>query len=117
MQRLWYKKPAGDWNEALPLGNGRLGAMLFGGIETERIQLNEDSIWFGGPRDRNNPDALANLPEIRRLIFAGKLKEAENLATLALSGIPECQRRYQPLADLFLQFLMRKIHIPTIAAN
>lgn len=65
---LWYRQPAAEWNEALPIGNGRLGAMIFGGIKEEYLQLNEDSIWYGGPRDRNNPDALRNLGEIRRLL-------------------------------------------------
>ncbi len=78
-QRLWYLKPAAEWNEALPIGNGRLGAMIFGGITEEKLQLNEDSVWYGGPRDRNNEDALPHLPEIRKLIMEGRLKEAEAL--------------------------------------
>ncbi len=104
---LWYRKPANlvrGWNEALPLGNGRLGAMVFGGIETERIQLNEDSVWYGGPRDRNNPLALEHLPQIRELIRQGRIGEAEKLATLTMGAIPECQRPYQPLGDIYLQF-------------
>lgn len=63
--KIWFKEPAADWNEALPLGNGRLGAMVFGQLSKERIQLNEDSVWYGGPQNRDNPDALANLPAIR----------------------------------------------------
>jgi len=102
--KLWYKKAASDWNEALPIGNGRLGGMIFGGVGREHIQLNEDSVWYGGPRDRNNPDALKNLPKIRSLLFEGKIKEAERLAKMALSGTPEGQRHYQPLGDLFLNF-------------
>src|SRR5690606_16860941 len=101
---LWYKKPAEAWEEALPLGNGRLGMMVFGRFLTERLQLNEDSVWYGGPADRNNPDALKYLPEIRRLIFAGEIHKAERLALLALAGIPESQRPYQPLGDLWLHF-------------
>ena len=101
---LWYRKPAEAWEEALPLGNGRLGMMVFGRILTERLQLNEDSVWYGGPADRNNPDALKYLPEIRRLIFAGEIHKAERLALLALAGIPESQRPYQPLGDLWLHF-------------
>src|SRR5690606_14528593 len=101
---LWYKKPAEVWEEALPLGNGRLGMMVFGRFLTERLQLNEDSIWYGGPVDRNNPDALKYLPEIRRLVFAGEIRKAERLALLALAGIPESQRPYQPLGDLWLHF-------------
>mgnify|MGYP001020450608 CR=1 FL=1 len=103
--KLWYKKPAEKWTEALPIGNGRLGGMVYGKVNQEQIQLNEDSIWYGGPVDRNNPDALANLPEIRRLIFAGEIRKAERLVMLALSGTPESQRHYQSLGDLYLDFL------------
>ncbi|SFB25868.1 alpha-L-fucosidase 2 [Cohnella sp. OV330] len=101
--KLWYRQPAKDWNEALPIGNGRLGAMIFGGAGDELLQLNEDSLWYGGPRDRNNPDALPNLPRIRELIMAGRLREAEDLALMALTGVPESQRHYLPLGDLELQ--------------
>jgi alpha-L-fucosidase 2 len=101
--RLWYRKPAEEWNEALPIGNGKLGAMVFGGVRKERFQLNEDSVWYGGPRDRNNPDAKPNLPKIREMILAGRLKEAQELASLALPGLPEAQRHYLPLGDLDLQ--------------
>src|SRR4051794_13892751 len=76
---LWYRRPAGGWLEALPLGNGRLGAMVYGGVPTERIALNDDTLWSGGPRDCDNPGALKALPEIRRLIFAGKFAEAQEL--------------------------------------
>jgi alpha-L-fucosidase 2 len=103
-ERLFFRSPAKHWDEAFPIGNGRLGAMIFGGPCSERLQLNEDSLWYGGSRDRHNPDALAHLPEIRRLIFEGKLKEAESLASLALTAIPETQRHYVPLGDLFLHF-------------
>lgn len=102
--RLWYKRPADSWNEALPIGNGRLGGMVYGTIENEQIQLNEDSIWYGDPIDRNNPDALKNLPKIRRLLSEGRIKEAEKLASMALSGIPESQRPYQTMGELFLNF-------------
>lgn len=102
--KLWYKRAATDWNEALPIGNGRLGGMIFGTVRREHIQLNEDSIWYGGPVDRNNPDALTYLPKIRNLLFEGKIQKAEKLATMALSGTPEGQRHYQPLGDLFLNF-------------
>ena len=102
--RLWYKSPASDWNEALPIGNGRLGGMVFGTVKREHVQLNEDSIWYGGPVDRNNPDALRYLPKIRELLFKGEIKKAEQLAAMALSGTPEGQRHYQPLGDLFLNF-------------
>ncbi|WP_286893612.1 glycoside hydrolase family 95 protein [Thermobacillus sp.] len=99
-----YDRPAAEWNEALPIGNGRMGAMVFGHPVSERLQLNEDSLWYGGPRDRNNPDAAKVLPEIRRLIFEGKPREAERLAVTGLSGIPETQRHYEPLGQLLLHF-------------
>lgn len=101
---LWYDKPAQDWNEALPIGNGRLGGMVFGTVEQEQIQFNEDSVWYGGPRDRNNPDALENLPIIRNLIFEGRLKEAHKLTEAALSGTPRGQRQYLTAGDLFIRF-------------
>ncbi len=104
MMKLWYKNPAHDWNEALPIGNGRLGAMVFGGVERERLQLNEDSVWYGEPIDRNNKDAKPNLDEIRRMIFEGKISQAERLAALSLSGTPESQRPYQTMGDLYLHF-------------
>ncbi|WNS43095.1 glycoside hydrolase family 95 protein [Paenibacillus sp. MMS20-IR301] len=99
---LWYKQPAVEWNEALPIGNGRIGAMIFGGIREEKIQLNEDTVWYGGPRDRNNEDALPHLPQLRELLMQGRLKEAEELAALTLPGLPETQRHYLPLGDLLL---------------
>ncbi|MFE6076549.1 glycoside hydrolase N-terminal domain-containing protein [Paenibacillus sp. NPDC057886] len=102
--RLWYSKPAEVWNEALPIGNGRLGAMIFGGVAEERLQLNEDSMWYGGPRDRNNEDALPNLPHIRKLITEGKLREAEEIASMTMAGLPEAQRHYLPLGELQLSF-------------
>lgn len=102
-RRVWFDRPADNWNEALPVGNGRLGGMVFGRPGTERIALNEDSVWHGGPRNRNNPEALRQLPEIRRLIFEGRLQEAQKLAVMALSGTPENQRHYMPLGDLLLK--------------
>nr|WP_204487438.1 glycoside hydrolase family 95 protein [Caldicoprobacter guelmensis] len=103
--RLWYRNAARDWNEAIPIGNGQLGAMVFGTVEREHLQLNEDSIWYGEPMDRNNPDAIKYLPKIRELIFSGKISEAEKLAKLALSGTPESQRPYQTMGDLYLYFI------------
>jgi alpha-L-fucosidase 2 len=76
---LWYRKPAARWVEALPIGNGRLGAMVFGGIGSERWQLNEDSLWTGGPEDADNPAALAALPQIRKLYFEGRHSAAQAL--------------------------------------
>lgn len=102
--RLWYQRPAPDWNAALPVGNGRLGAMVFGGTLRERLQLNEESVWSGGFVDRNNPDCLANRPRVRELLNAGKVRQAQMLATEALTGIPDSQRCYQTLGDLFLEW-------------
>ncbi|MCC6797455.1 MAG: glycoside hydrolase family 95 protein [Candidatus Hydrogenedentes bacterium] len=79
-QTLWYDAPAETWSSALPIGNGRLGGMIFGGVERERIQLNEDSLWAGRPQDADNPEAREHLDEIRALLFAGNYKEAEELA-------------------------------------
>jgi alpha-L-fucosidase 2 len=101
---LWYRQPATQWNEALPLGNGRLGAMVFGGIQSERLQLNEDSVWAGEKRNRNNPAGAAAISEVRRLLFAGKLKEAEQLADRAIIATPRRMPPYQPLGDLLLRF-------------
>ncbi|MDB4884047.1 MAG: alpha-L-fucosidase [Gemmatimonadetes bacterium] len=98
---LWYRRPAAQWVEALPIGNGRLGAMVFGGIERERLQLNEDSLWSGGPRDWNNPKAPQVLAEVRRLIAEQKYVEADRAAR-GMQG-PFTQA-YQPLGDLHLTF-------------
>ena len=70
---LWYKQPAEIWTDALPVGNGRLGGMIFGGIATEQLQINEDTLWSGAPRDWNNPQAKSYLPEIRRLVLEKRL--------------------------------------------
>ena len=99
---LWYRRPAERWLQALPLGNGALGAMVFGGLSTERIQLNEESLWSGGPWDTNNPEALAHLPEVRQLLFEGRFAEATDLTHQHLLGKPERIRPYQTLGDLWL---------------
>jgi hypothetical protein len=83
---LWYRQPAQKWTEALPVGNGRLGAMVFGGVAQERLQLNENSVWSGAPQDADNPEALAALPEIRRLLWEGKHREADALGVQKLVG-------------------------------
>lgn len=100
MGKLWFDHPAGKWEEALPIGNGRLGAMIFGGLERERIALNQDSIWYGGPIDRVNPDARKNLDNVRSLLLEGKIPQAEELLCLAFSGTPQGERPYQALGDL-----------------
>jgi len=100
-QVLWYRQPAGtDWDAALPVGNGRLGAMVFGGVQLERLQLNEDSVWEGYKRSGANSNALTALPEVRKLLFEGKNEEASDLAAKTMMGIPSRIKSYQPLADL-----------------
>lgn len=102
METIFFDHPAACWEEALPVGNGRLGAMIFGGIRRERLSLNQDSIWYGGPVDRVNPDAKGHLEEVRRLLLEGKIPEAEKLLSLAFSGTPQGERPYQTLGDLEL---------------
>ena len=74
-QRLWYNKPASCWLEALPLGNSRMGAMVYGGIEREELQLNEETFWAGSPYNNNNPNAIHVLPVVRKLIFEGSIND------------------------------------------
>lgn len=105
MSKLFYTTPSGwDWNKALPIGNGKLGAMIYGEATSEHLQLNEETIWFGQKRNRNNQAALANLSTIRQLILDGKITEAEQLAKYALSGTPQSQHTYQTLGDVFLDY-------------
>ena len=104
MSRLWYRQSAGIWEEALPLGNGRLGAMVYGGADREHIQVNEESMWYGGPVERNNPDMREQLPVIRKLIFEGRIAEAEKLIKLAMSGCPDGMHPYQTLGDIHIEF-------------
>ena len=101
---LWYQKPAEAWTDALPVGNGKLGAMVFGGVARERIQLNEETLWDGGPRDTNNPKALEALPKVQQLLFEDKNEEATKLASETMLGVPERIKSYQSLGDLFLDF-------------
>jgi alpha-L-fucosidase 2 len=99
--KLWYRQPAAQWVEALPLGNGRLGAMVFGGVTSERLQLNEETLWSGAPSTWNTPGAQAALPGVREAIFAGDYVEADRRAK-ALQGA--FTQSYQPLGDLHLHF-------------
>jgi len=101
---LWYRQPAREWVEALPIGNGRLGGMVFGRVDEERIQLNEGTIWAGGPYDPSHPEALEALPKARKLIFDGKFREAHNLIGKKMMARPLGQMPYQPLGDLLLKF-------------
>ena len=101
---LWYREPAKLWVEALPIGNGRMGAMIFGGIAHERIQFNEQTVWTGEPHDYAHPGAYRSLPKIRELLWAGKQKEAEDLAMQEFMSVPIRQKAYQSFADLQLDF-------------
>jgi len=102
--RLWYRQPAVEWVEALPVGSGKLGAMVFGGVAAERLQLNEDTLWAGGPYEPINPEARVALPEIRRLIEAGEYAKAEVLADAKFLARPKYQMSYQTIGDLRLDF-------------
>jgi alpha-L-fucosidase 2 len=101
---LWYTQPAAEWEEALPAGNGRLGAMVFGGMDTIQIQLNEESIWAGRQQNNLNPKAKENLSAIRQLLFENKNKEALELAKRTLISENKHIRSYQPLGDLKIHF-------------
>lgn len=122
---LWYQQPAYQpvqfsydtpefknqfrieprgWVEALPLGNGRMGAMVFGGVHRERLQLNEESLWDGYQHNTDNPASLKNLAEVQRLLFEGKNEAAEKLAGTSMMGNPLQIKSYQPLGDLFIEF-------------
>lgn len=103
--KLWYDKPAGDtWESALPVGNGRLGAMVFGNVVKETIQLNEHTVWSGSPNRNDNPAALAALPKIRQLIFDGKQKEAERMANESIITKKSHGQMFQPVGNFHLEF-------------
>ncbi|MDR0713025.1 MAG: glycoside hydrolase family 95 protein, partial [Bacteroidales bacterium] len=102
--RLWYNAPAEKWVEALPVGNGRLGAMVFGTPSQEKIQLNEETVWAGQPNNNINPDALPAIPEIRKLMFAGKFKEAQDLVNDKVMTKTNQGMAYQPVGDLNIAF-------------
>ncbi|MGV9363509.1 glycosyl hydrolase family 95 catalytic domain-containing protein [Amycolatopsis sp. NPDC003731] len=100
---LWYDKPAGtEWLRALPIGNGRLGAMVFGNTDTERLQLNEDTIWAGGPHDYSNTQGAGALAQIRQLVFANQWTQAQSLIDQKMLGTPAAQQPYQPAGTLSL---------------
>lgn len=101
--RLLYSKESQNWNEALPIGNGFLGGMVFGGLEVEKISLNEDSLWSGGRKNRHNPDSLKNLNKVRKLLFEGKIHEAEKLIKLAFYAPNVHPAHYEPLGDLVIK--------------
>jgi len=102
--QLWYNAPAAIWDDALPVGNGRLGAMDYGTVYNQHIQFNEESLWAGKKFNSNNPDALKDLAKVRELIFEGKINKAANLGNKSLLGTPPRFRSYQTFGDLFLSF-------------
>ncbi len=105
---LRYDKPAGKWLEALPVGNGRLGAMVFGRVGQERIQFNQDTLWKGKPRDYSHKGAAEYLEKIRRLLWAGRRQQAEKLAMEHFMSVPLRQMAYQPFGDIRLDFPGRR---------
>jgi alpha-L-fucosidase 2 len=102
--QLWYEEPAQNWNEALPLGNGSVGAMVFGAPTQARFQFNHDTLWAGGPKDYAHEGAAEYLPKIRQLLFDGKQGEAQELAMEHFMADPLRQTAYQPFGDLFINF-------------
>ena len=105
MSKLYYTEDAGwDWNKALPVGNGRLGAMIYGTTDYEHIQLNEDTLWYGGPMNRINQDAKDNLQKVRELVFSDRIPEAEELLLHAFSGTPASERPYSTLGEIYIKY-------------
>ncbi|RYZ52527.1 MAG: glycoside hydrolase family 95 protein, partial [Chitinophagaceae bacterium] len=103
--KLWYNKPSGDtWENALPIGNGRLGAMVYGNVAQEVIQLNEHTVWSGGPHRNDNPLSLDSLSHIRNLIFNGRQKEAERVANRAIISKTAHGQKFEPVGSLLLSF-------------
>src|SRR5829696_8923589 len=103
--KLWYNMPSGrTWENALPIGNGRLGAMIYGNVEKETIQLNEHTVWSGGPNRNDNPLALDSLAIIRQLIFDGKQKDAERIANRAIISKTSHGQKFEPVGSLQLAF-------------
>ena len=101
--KLWYSQPAKTWLEALPIGNSILGAMVYGGVETEEIQLNEETFWSGSPHDNNSKESLAHLQEVRDLIYAGKEDQAHQLLDRYFVKGPHGMR-FLPLGSLKFDF-------------
>ncbi len=103
--KLWYTQPSGaTWENALPIGNGKLGAMVYGNVEKEIVQLNEHTVWSGSPNRNDNPEALAALPQLRQLIWEGKRKEAQELANKVIISRKSHGQMFQPVGSLELQF-------------
>ena len=122
---LWYPRPAEKWVEALPIGNGRLGGMVYGGITNEHLQFNEDTLWTGRPHEYQHEGAVKYLGTLRELLFAGKQKEAEALGMKEFMSVPIHQQAYQPFGDLRLEFpdatnvtnYRRELALETAVAN
>ncbi|EEA21932.1 hypothetical protein EYB25_006825 [Talaromyces marneffei] len=102
--KLWYQQPAQCWNEALPVGNGRLGVMVYGRTSTELLALNEDSVWYGGPQSRTPQPSIGELALLRDLIRKEKHTDAEKLARKSFFASPASQRHYEPLGTVFIDF-------------
>jgi len=101
---LWYDKPASQWHEAIPIGNGRLGGMVYGGVENETIAINEDTVWSGSPHDYTNVGSHQYLEQLRKLIKDEKYDEAAKFGAAHMLGVPRSQNRYQSLGKLSLEF-------------
>uniref|UniRef100_UPI003564EFDF glycoside hydrolase family 95 protein n=1 Tax=Draconibacterium sp. TaxID=1965318 RepID=UPI003564EFDF len=101
---LIYDEPADKWTEALPIGNGRLGAMIYGEVQQEHIQFNEETLWTGEPHDYSHKGASNYLDEIRQLLADGKQREAQNLASEKFMSVPLHQKAYQPFGDILIDF-------------
>ena len=101
--QLWYDQPASQWSDAMPLGNGRLGAMVFGTVPKEHFQINEESLWAGEPTDVYPEDFATNLRALRKLVLGGRISEAQKLGLAKLTGSPTSFRSYEPLADLWIE--------------
>ena len=101
---LWYRQPAARWTEALAIGNGRIGAMVFGGVPRERLQLNEDTLWGGGPYDPVNPQGKDALPEVRKMVFDGNYRGAGQLINQKVISKPSSEMPYETAGDLYLTF-------------
>lgn len=110
--KLWYSKPASHWLEALPIGNSHLGAMVYGGTDTEQIQLNEETFWSGSPHENNNPSAKVAIKEVRKLIFAGQEEKADSIIGRTFFKGPHGQK-FLPLGDLSLKFNYQSNSDPT----
>ncbi|WP_372756340.1 glycoside hydrolase N-terminal domain-containing protein, partial [Labilibaculum sp.] len=102
--KLSYEQPAQKWTDALPIGNGRLGAMIYGGVQQEHIQFNEETLWTGEPHDYAHKGASKHLAKIRQLLAEGKQLDAQILAAKEFMSVPLHQKAYQPFGDLYIDF-------------